>query len=735
MLPQLARADFQNLASPGPLSQPHAALDASCDKCHVPFKGIPSSACLACHTGTRARIESGTGTHAQWEKQGRKCSSCHTDHKGRGHALTPAPEKNFDHAITGFLLVGKHQSVACASCHTKGANGPRWVGLAKDCAGCHADVHKGALGNRCSTCHAVAGWKPTTRTIADHQVPMNGQHAGLTCALCHKLGAHLASTWSCGDCHKQNHGGTKAPCATCHNTTDWKSATFQHDFCTCILPGKHQTAQCLACHPKFVFTPTPFACAACHTKDRKHEDLGACARCHSALSWKTKTFDHNQARVGFKIEGKHLEVGCENCHKQKGVFRGVPKTCEGCHAVPKHGNFGACAQCHTVAGWKPQNFSHDKTRFPLDGKHAPVRCETCHAKFKKGELKPGPNECVLCHADPHGGQFRAPHTSLPINDSRSVIGKINDSRSVMLASNGPVPHVTSPAFGCMDCHTTTGWKPSTVDVAMHGKFSYPLRGRHEDVACARCHDAGVFIGTPRTCNACHLDRHRGRVGATCERCHDESGWKHHPGFEHFAATGFALEGAHDGLACAQCHGKNHDRLATITRVTCATCHTPRHGDLFGTECASCHKPTKFSDVPKFDHAQTMFPLDRRHLAVRCTTCHDASRGARISPECRSCHDDPHRGRALLECDECHRADRWNLVRFDHDRAEWPLRGAHFTTPCRQCHTDGQFTGVRTECIACHRGDKQKGDASTNMAARGHASFGFDCAPCHNAMKW
>ncbi|HZS37078.1 MAG TPA: cytochrome c family protein, partial [Polyangia bacterium] len=80
----VAAADvMQNLASPGPLAAPHKELDTQCDKCHVPFKGIPSSACLACHTATRARIESGTGTHAQWDKQGRKCSSCHGDHKGR----------------------------------------------------------------------------------------------------------------------------------------------------------------------------------------------------------------------------------------------------------------------------------------------------------------------------------------------------------------------------------------------------------------------------------------------------------------------------------------------------------------------------------------------------------------------------------------------------------------------------------------------------------------------------
>src|SRR5204863_3923311 len=145
------------------------------------------------------------------------------------------------------------RQVACAGCHKPGPAGPRWVGLAQACAGCHADVHQGTLGARCEACHSPAAWKPPTRTIADHKVPMTGKHQGLACANCHPKGTRLVAASSCGDCHAQPHGGTKAPCATCHNVNDWKSASFTHDFCTCILPGKHQTAPCLSCHPKFHF--------------------------------------------------------------------------------------------------------------------------------------------------------------------------------------------------------------------------------------------------------------------------------------------------------------------------------------------------------------------------------------------------------------------------------------------------------------------------------------------------
>ena len=713
-----ARADFASLASPGPLGKAHAPFERACEKCHVPFKGIPDAACLQCHDPIKQHIDQGQGPHAVFVKQGQKCTACHHDHKGRDHALSPSVAKiGFDHAReAGVVLEGKHAGVACASCHKPGPSGqPRWVGLPalRLCVGCHADPHRGALGSSCASCHSATAWRPVTHTIAQHKLPMNGNHAGLTCALCHAQGKHLVAEASCGDCHEQKHGGTSAPCARCHSPTGWKPASFTHDFCTCILPGKHQSAPCLSCHPAFRFKPTPFACAECHQKDLKHEPLGACSQCHSALSWKARAFDHNKPRVGFKLEGKHLQAACENCHTRKGIFSGAPKACEGCHKVPEHGDFGACARCHGTIGFDKPSFDHAKTRFPLDGKHAAVACQTCHARFKPGELQPGPNACRLCHRDPHEGQFGMRETGFKISQ------------------NGPIKHVVSARFGCLDCHTTKAWKPSTIDAESHADLGFVLRGRHRQVKCSECHQSGVFAGTPRECSACHLDRHRGRFGDRCARCHDESGWEHHPGFDHAVATGFPLVLAHAKASCADCHGADRQRLQRVEKVTCATCHTPRHGDQFGKECVRCHQPTRFSDVPPFDHSRTHFPLDRRHQAVRCTTCHDAARGPRLVADCRFCHGDPHRGRTLLDCGECHRADVWSLVRFDHDRTEFPLRGRHFTTACRDCHTNDQYTGIRSECVSCHRGDRRRADTMHID----HRGFSFDCGDCHRPFNW
>ena len=704
VVPLVARADFNAFVSPGPLSKAHQAIESKCDQCHVPFKGVPDGACLSCHTSTATRIADRRGPHAEFAQKEQRCASCHKDHLGRAHAITPAPTGRFEHRSTGFILDGKHAGAACASCHKPGPNGPKWAGLPFVCGGCHTDPHKDAFGDRCVACHATSTWKPATHTIAEHKLDMTGQHAGLACAKCHDGGKHLAPSSRCDDCHAQPHGGTKASCATCHNPLDWHKASFTHDFCSCVLPGKHQTAPCLSCHKDFRFKPTPFACAGCHTKDRKHEDLGACSRCHSALSWKTKAFDHNQARPGyvpFKLDGKHLEAACENCHTQPGKFRGAPRACEGCHKVPKHGDFGACSACHVTTGFDTPRFSHDRTRFVLDGKHKTTACETCHSRLKPGAWKPGVEACAPCHADVHDAQFttkaRAPR-------------------------------------GCAECHTQLTWRPSTISVSRHAELGYPLVGRHVEVTCARCHLAGQFAGTATACASCHVDRHRGRLGNDCARCHEERGWKSpKPGFDHGSATGFKLAYAHDGLACAQCHGASHDRLTAVAKVSCATCHTPRHGPSFGADCTKCHKTTKFSDVAPFDHTRTLFPLERRHAALPCVACHDVKkpRGAGDPATCRPCHGDPHRGRTQTECADCHRADRWSLVRFDHDRSTFPLRGRHFATPCRDCHTNDQFTGTRSECVSCHRGDRRRADAMHVD----HRTVSFDCSECHKPFNW
>lgn len=276
---------------------------------------------------------------------------------------------------------------------------------------------------------------------------------------------------------------------------------------------------------------------------------------------------------------------------------------------------------------------------------------------------------------------------------------------------------------------------TTVDATQHALFGFPLVGAHTPGDCAACHPKGRFKGTPKTCGGCHKDVHKGRLGPACERCHFEDGWKDVGPFDHARETGLPLDKPHD-KPCAACHGADGRALDGKQPTHCGSCHSttgPRgHGPSFGTNCTACHQPSKWTGVKPFDHRATHFPLDRRHAVTACNACHKTG-ATQLSPECRTCHGDPHRGRALLDCGECHRADSWLVIRFDHDRTEFPLNGLHFLTSCRYCHTADVWAGLPHECVFCHRGDKFKADVNVmNHRAKAPPT----CGDCHKpANGW
>jgi hypothetical protein len=609
------------------------------------------------------------------------------------------PGRDFNHDTTPFPLAGAHRKVACESCHPAEGDSRKWAGVPRDCHGCHGDRrnHKGLLGERCEACHAATSWTRLTHPADAHRFSLTGKHQR-DCVDCHKDSTHLAPTVTCGDCHRQPHGGTHAVCSTCHTTDRWRTVAFKHAFSPSRLPGKHQAAPCLSCHPQFTFKGTSFQCESCHTKDLRHDELGECQKCHSPLTWKESSFRHDAPEVGFAITGRHAPVACAKCHETKGEktrFAAAPRACEGCHKTTPHADLGPCARCHSTAGFSKAGFSHDSTRFPLDERHRVVKCADCHTRVAPGSFQPGPAACASCHRDPHGGQFPA-------------------------------------AQPCTTCHVTRAWIPSTVDASRHVAFKFSLHGTHEKTACAKCHTQGRFVGTPKDCRSCHVDRHRGTLGNACATCHNEVSWKQHAAFDHGKRTGFALSFAHAKLDCDKCHGNGEALLKSMSRpITCASCHTPKHGNAYGTDCAGCHPVTRFADGRKFDHSRTLFPLERRHKAIACASCHDPASARKPDPACKSCHGDPHAGRTFLDCADCHRPDNWLLVRYDHDQAEFPLKGKHFFTPCRDCHTNDVWTGLRRECVSCHRGDRQRAD----VRHADHAALSWDCIDCHRPWDW
>jgi len=282
----------------------------------------------------------------------------------------------------------------------------------------------------------------------------------------------------------------------------------------------------------------------------------------------------------------------------------------------------------------------------------------------------------------------------------------------------------------------------------HEKTTFRLEGRHLAVACESCHLNGVFRGTPRTCMECHWtrrqdDRFRLALGSQCEQCHTPVSWTS-TRFDHGAATGVALGGAHRQLACQACHKNNNFKA---TNANCVTCHlkdyqrttNPNHAaGGFPTTCETCHRAgdTSFSQA-RFDH-QAAFPLVGTHLQQVCAACHVNNIYKGTSRDCVGCHrvdynrtTTPAHAAAgfSTSCDTCHRATDASFkgATFNH-AATFALVGVHAQQACATCHKNNLYKGTARDCVGCHRTDY---DRTTSPA---HAASGMStvCEGCHRA---
>jgi len=595
LLPWLSAAPAQTLESvlrPGDLWHGHAKWEEDCSKCHVRFdRAAQDRLCADCHKDVGQDVRERTGFHGRSKPQA--CRSCHTDHKGRNARIVEFDRARFDHAMTDYALRGRHARVECDKCHQPGR---KFREAASDCSACHRkdDVHKGSLGVQCADCHTENDWKEKARFDHDKtRFPLQHKHAAAQCADCHKKGAdYKEAPRACIGCHKRDDEGPKGHrgqygerCDSCHGSKGWKPALFNHDNDTRFrLRGKHNAVRC----------------ASCHTGPLYKQELG---------------------------------TACIDCHK---------KDDDG----PKghRGSLGRdCASCHVETGWKERGkFDHDRSAFPLLGRHSGVKCADCHTG---GSFKQAPKDCIACHK--------------------------KDDR-----------HEASLGTQCHSCHDERAWKPAPrFD---HDKTRFVLRHAHAraTVACRQCHaDAKHMRDTPVACASCHQkdDKHQGQLGAQCDSCHGERDWKV-PRFDH-ARTRFALLGKHSIARCDACHTSARYRDAPRE---CVACHQrdDKHRRAFGTACESCHNARAWG-IWNFDHARrTGYALDGGHRTVACARCHTAPaptgrQAAEVGTACVGCHrrDDTHDGSFGSTCEKCHVTERWRQVRTRVGHADRALRAA------------------------------------------------------------
>ncbi len=382
---------LNKLLAPGPLVKGHADLEGKdCLKCHDAGKGVPDSQCLACHKEMNRSVTAKKGFHGRVTQS---CRECHSDHKGRDYNSVEVNQREFDHAkLTGYDLAGKHSELKCSECHNI-KHGPksvaagqiRYFGKQSTCVSCHKkdDVHffKGNFAKKdCSTCHDPRSWKEYVKFdhAVDAKYKLEGEHAKIKCSACHgptPKDRTVRYAWpqlakaQCLSCHQDFHkeklsgkfrGGK---CTTCHSLTDWKIEKFDHDITKFHLGGKHAEAKCIDCHkgrnkrPDVEVKNLHFAglktqCLSCH-KDyhlfggasRQPTKLNNCAKCHNDRAWnQIHDFDHNTA-TRYKIDGKHLELKCNECHipdKKNSIYKWpqlTKKTCENCHKSPHLNEF------------------------------------------------------------------------------------------------------------------------------------------------------------------------------------------------------------------------------------------------------------------------------------------------------------------------------------------------------------------------------------------------------------
>ncbi len=617
-------------------------------------------------------------------------------------------------------------------------------GLRGTCASCHTDVHRGAFGSRCESCHTPANWKAKRKGGGfDHSktgFPLRGRHRIVGCERCHTPSKSYNKRYkqiphtACTDCHSDIHTGTfqtvgagkkqadLQACVSCHSEAGFKPARFgmaAHDKSRMPLKGAHRVVACQDCHtptaspksralgkiqaraPKHVarLVGTPQVCKDCHRDEHAGQFDGRsppldCTSCHTDEAFRpAPKFDHD--KTTFALAGPHKDADCASCHNRPSPgapvrFAGIAKACANCHKDEHAGQFlsdgpkRTCEDCHKVVkDFDIPKFPHDKTRFVLEGKHVQVDCAKCHTKVKEGSE-----------------------------------GKLTEG----------VVHYRLGVLACGQCHSNP-----------HERSRGGMRGAN-NLASGKDGTGGDKIGGSWSCNLCHV----------------AAGWQVIPkrvNFDH-DRTGVPLTGAHATAACVGCHKQRSNQGPKAAKKAngedervpraCLACHTDTHRGEQGSRCEACHTSRSWKTPRKFNqHASGRFPLSGVHAVVACASCHrtqarDEYRGTPST--CDACHKKTalaissfdHRP-LRMGCNQCHSTFAWAPARFDH-AVFWPLQGAHaaIKTDCSKCHTTGNYATQDRACATCHSDLVNEGKTHPD-----HRTIGLTktCERCHTSVAW
>jgi hypothetical protein len=286
-----------------PLQGVHLATP--CESCHPgtlagqpQYFGRPST-CVACHRPDYDRTTAPAHVAAGYSMD---CTGCHTSAAATWQGAV------FNHNASLFPLTGAHLAVACTVCHGDGV----FRGKPTACVSCHqapytattTPPHAAAgFATACASCHNTTTWLTATWDHTSTGWALTGIHVTTPCASCHGDGVYHGKSILCYGCHTTEYNTTNNPshtaasfptnCESCHTTTTWLGATFNHDASFFpIYSGSHNNrwTACSDCHA----SPSDFSVYTCTTS------------CHPQSVMDPR---HN-GRSGYQ----YLSSACYHCH-------------------------------------------------------------------------------------------------------------------------------------------------------------------------------------------------------------------------------------------------------------------------------------------------------------------------------------------------------------------------------------------------------------------------------------
>lgn len=511
-----------------------------------------------------------------------------------------------------------------------------------------------------------------------------------------------------------------------------------------VIGGKIQAERCLTCHSKlkhemeeqrgYHYLYKDRVCTECHKEHR--------GRDFPLIQLDKDNFGEEHAKLGFKLEGRHAKLQCEECHKAPDTYRGLDKNCLACHDDTFHGRLDKdCTKCHSFEAFKPSTFKHKEKDMAAQLAHLNTECNDCHVN---GQFKNQSQECLACHKDEHKGQVSQKcedchkpnhrsfdEASLAFDHNKKTDFKLEAKHALLTCEEchrdglydlkhkqctdcHQDEHKGEFDEDCNVCHEQSGFEHS---IFKHEKPFYELQGAHKTLLCDECHTAQHYKNTPKNCVPCHGDAHKGRMSTDdCSQCHTQNAFV--PSTFKHEKPHFGLTGAHQRTACTECH---QERNFAPQDSTCNSCHHEEHKGQLALNCQECHKTDQFKPST-FKHKPEDFQAQGKHGQLKCEECHGSGLFKFPSTNCTTCHSDVHLGQLGDNCTQCHTYSDWTTIVYDHNQTEFVLKGQHRTLTCEQCHQNGVFSGTGMECYDCHQDPHRK-------------SFGVNCEQCHTEDNW